>query len=31
VPLKTVLDKAGLKADAHEIVFFGADRGTASR
>ena len=27
VPLKTVLDKAGLKADAHEIVFFGADRG----
>lgn len=27
VPLKTVLDKAGLKPDAHEIVFFGADRG----
>ena len=27
VPLKTVLDKAGLKADAREIVFFGADRG----
>jgi DMSO/TMAO reductase YedYZ molybdopterin-dependent catalytic subunit len=27
VPLKTVLDKAGLKANAHEIVFFGADRG----
>jgi DMSO/TMAO reductase YedYZ molybdopterin-dependent catalytic subunit len=27
VPLKTVLDKAGLKTDAHEIVFFGADRG----
>ncbi len=27
VPLKTVLDSAGLKADAHEIVFFGADRG----
>jgi DMSO/TMAO reductase YedYZ molybdopterin-dependent catalytic subunit len=27
VPLKTVLDKAGLKADAHEVVFFGADRG----
>ena len=27
VPLKTVLDAAGLKADAHEIVFFGADRG----
>ena len=27
VPLKTVLDKAGLKADAQEIVFFGADRG----
>lgn len=27
VPLKTVLEAAGLKADAHEIVFFGADRG----
>ncbi|MGE0863066.1 MAG: molybdopterin-dependent oxidoreductase [Vicinamibacterales bacterium] len=27
VPLKTVLDAAGLTADAHEIVFFGADRG----
>ena len=27
VPLKTVLDKAGLKTDAQEIVFFGADRG----
>ena len=27
VPLKAVLDAAGLKADAHEIVFFGADRG----
>ena len=27
VPLKTVLDSAGLKSDAHEIVFFGADRG----
>jgi DMSO/TMAO reductase YedYZ molybdopterin-dependent catalytic subunit len=27
VPLKTVLDKAGLKADAQEIVFFGGDRG----
>jgi DMSO/TMAO reductase YedYZ molybdopterin-dependent catalytic subunit len=27
VNLKTVLDKAGLKADAQEIVFFGADRG----
>ncbi len=27
VPLKTVLESAGLKADAHEIVFFGADRG----
>ena len=27
VPLKAVLDKAGLKTDAHEIVFFGADRG----
>jgi DMSO/TMAO reductase YedYZ molybdopterin-dependent catalytic subunit len=27
VPLRTVLDQAGLKADAREIVFFGADRG----
>ena len=27
VPLKAVLDKAGLKANAREIVFFGADRG----
>ena len=27
MPLKTVLDKAGLKASAREIVFFGADRG----
>ncbi len=27
VPLKTVLDKAGLKTNAREIVFFGADRG----
>src|SRR5688572_10868007 len=27
VPLKNVLDKAGLKADAQEIVFFGGDRG----
>ena len=27
VPLKTVLEKAGLKADAREIVFFGADKG----
>jgi DMSO/TMAO reductase YedYZ molybdopterin-dependent catalytic subunit len=27
VPLKTVLEKAGLKANAREIVFFGADRG----
>src|SRR5688572_8897859 len=30
VPLKTVLDKAGLKANAREIVFFGADRGKES-
>ncbi|OFW45867.1 MAG: hypothetical protein A3J29_03655 [Acidobacteria bacterium RIFCSPLOWO2_12_FULL_67_14b] len=30
VPLKTVLDKAGLKPDAREIVFFGADRGKES-
>ncbi len=28
VPLKTVLDKAGLKANAREIVFFGADKGS---
>lgn len=27
VPLKTVLDQAGLKPQAREIVFFGADRG----
>ena len=27
VPLRTVLEKAGLKADAREIVFFGADKG----
>jgi DMSO/TMAO reductase YedYZ molybdopterin-dependent catalytic subunit len=27
VPLKTVLDKAGLKANAREVVFFGADKG----
>ena len=27
VPLRTVLERAGLKADAREIVFFGADRG----
>ena len=27
VPLKTVLDKAGVKSDARELVFFGADRG----
>ena len=27
VPLKTVLDKAGLKASAREIVFFGTDKG----
>lgn len=30
VPLKTVLESAGLKADAREIVFFGADRGKES-
>jgi DMSO/TMAO reductase YedYZ molybdopterin-dependent catalytic subunit len=30
VPLKTVLDKAGLKPTAREIVFFGADRGKES-
>jgi DMSO/TMAO reductase YedYZ molybdopterin-dependent catalytic subunit len=27
VPLKTVLNTAGLKADAHDLVFFGADHG----
>lgn len=27
VPLKTVLEHAGLQANAHEIVLFGADRG----
>jgi DMSO/TMAO reductase YedYZ molybdopterin-dependent catalytic subunit len=27
VPLKTVLEKAGLKTNAREIVFFGADKG----
>lgn len=27
VPLKTVLEKAGLKGNAREIVFFGADKG----
>jgi DMSO/TMAO reductase YedYZ molybdopterin-dependent catalytic subunit len=27
VPLKAVLEKAGLKANGREIVFFGADRG----
>jgi DMSO/TMAO reductase YedYZ molybdopterin-dependent catalytic subunit len=27
VPLRAVLDRAGLRADAHEVVFFGADRG----
>jgi DMSO/TMAO reductase YedYZ molybdopterin-dependent catalytic subunit len=27
VPLKTMLEKAGLKANAREIVFFGADKG----
>jgi DMSO/TMAO reductase YedYZ molybdopterin-dependent catalytic subunit len=27
VPLRDVLDKAGVKADAREFVFFGADRG----
>jgi DMSO/TMAO reductase YedYZ molybdopterin-dependent catalytic subunit len=27
VPLRAVLDKAGLKANARECVFFGADRG----
>ena len=30
MPLKTLLDKAGLKANAREIVFFGADRGKES-
>src|SRR5688572_13902803 len=27
VPLRTVLDRAGVKADAREFVFFGADHG----
>ena len=27
VPLRTVLDRAGVKPEAREIVFFGADRG----
>ena len=27
VPLKTVLDMAGVKTNAREIVFFGADKG----
>jgi DMSO/TMAO reductase YedYZ molybdopterin-dependent catalytic subunit len=27
IPLKKVLDRAGVKADAREFVFFGADRG----
>ena len=27
VPLKTVLDRAGVKANAREFVFFGADKG----
>jgi DMSO/TMAO reductase YedYZ molybdopterin-dependent catalytic subunit len=27
VPLKTVLDRAGVKSEAREFVFFGADRG----
>jgi DMSO/TMAO reductase YedYZ molybdopterin-dependent catalytic subunit len=27
IPLRAVLDRAGLKAQAREIVFFGADRG----
>ena len=30
VPLKTVLEKAGLKSNAREVVFFGADRGKES-
>jgi DMSO/TMAO reductase YedYZ molybdopterin-dependent catalytic subunit len=30
VPLKTVLEKAGLRSNAREIVFFGADRGKES-
>ena len=30
VPLKTVLESAGLNPDAREIVFFGADRGKES-
>jgi len=28
VPLKTILNQAGLKPEAREIVFFGADKGT---
>ena len=28
VPLRTVLDRAGVKAQARELVFFGADHGT---
>jgi DMSO/TMAO reductase YedYZ molybdopterin-dependent catalytic subunit len=28
VPLRTVLDRAGLKAQVRELVFFGADRGS---
>jgi DMSO/TMAO reductase YedYZ molybdopterin-dependent catalytic subunit len=28
IPLKKVLDRAGVKADAREFVFFGADHGT---
>lgn len=28
VPLSDVLDRAGLKPDAHEVIFRGADRGT---
>jgi DMSO/TMAO reductase YedYZ molybdopterin-dependent catalytic subunit len=28
IPLKTVLDQAGVKAEAREFVFFGADHGT---
>jgi DMSO/TMAO reductase YedYZ molybdopterin-dependent catalytic subunit len=30
VPLKTLLDKAGMKSNAREVVFFGADRGKES-
>jgi DMSO/TMAO reductase YedYZ molybdopterin-dependent catalytic subunit len=28
VPLKAILDQAGLKSDVREVVFFGADHGT---